>query len=108
MKAEERLLSIDKELMKNICNIFNFRSLKNIAFVFTHFYAVEEDSEYIKNFCLEKVKLLKEIIEKSYGGKQLEGDSETFFINNRKKINEEAIKVSDKILSWVKGLPSII
>ena len=114
MKAQDQRLlsSSDEEMMKNICNIFNFRSFKNIAFVFTHFYAVEEiDVEYIKNTSLEKVKLLKELIEKSSGGKQLEGDSEIFFINNlfgHDKIDGESIKVRDKILSWAKGLPSII
>ena len=94
-----------QDMIRTICNSFNFETLKNnIGFVFTKFYGKEKIKEDIKKCKIMEVMKCEKIIEDFYN-KKLEKHMEYFFIDSDLEEPDDFSKQSRiKIMMWMREL----
>lgn len=111
--TEVRLSSDLQDLIKMICNVFSYKTFKNIAFVFTKFYGKPKVKKTIeegkKSFVLDA----KIIIENFYRGKgdkleDPENALQCFFIDSDLDDPEDdSIETRQKIFNWTQELTDL-
>lgn len=103
---ETRFSSELQDMIRTICNNFNYETMKNnIGFVFTKYYAKSEKKKMeIKNGKEEEVKKCEEIIEKFYG-KKLGKHLKIFFIDSDMDDPDDfSLETRIKIIMWMREL----
>ena len=95
-----------QNMMKMICNTFEYKHFKSISFVFTKFTGKPKELEKIKKNKIEFVNQTKELIKKFYGQKELPGAIPYFFIDSDlEDPDENSLKARIEICQWASGLP---
>ena len=102
---ETRLSSELQDMIRTICNNFNFETIKNnIGFVFTKYFGKEKYKKEIKKGKEEEVLKCEEIIENFYN-KKLGKHIKMFFIDSDlDERDENSLQTRIEIMMWIREL----
>lgn len=105
---ETRISSDLQEIIKIVCNIFNFEFFNHFGFAFTKAYAPQKQLEKLKpSKKKEYQNKFRQIIENFYN-KKLYSDLPCFFVDSDlDDINENSLNERKKIISWATGLTKL-
>ena len=95
-----------KTMIKMIYNMFDYKTFKNIGFVFTKYYGNHKHQEKFRKNAEEFVEQSKKIIEDFYGNK-LENTLPYFIIDSEPENPDyKSVERRENILAWAKSLPT--
>ena len=95
-----------KNMIKMICNSFEYKNFKFISFAFTRYYGNKETKEKLKKIKEDFVDEIKKLVKNFYGQNELSGVLPYFFFNSDLKDPDYNSLINrQEIIQWAYGLP---
>ena len=96
-----------KNMIKMICNSFEYKNFKFISFAFTRYYGKQETKDKLKKIKEDFVDEMKKLVKNFYGQNALSVVFPYFFIDSDlENPDDDSLRNRQEIIQWAKGLPS--